>query len=264
MRETEGTVKHLVSIALGGFVLAAALAHAQPGDQAIAVFVTAAPVVDVRKVDKETETRLTTAIKDAKTKRADLEKSLKAQHGKKREDWPQEAQDTYAEAEEAVVVAEADYAYRKVKVAGLTDSAEDIRKSIAGAGLTGQKDGIRLVPTANDAQLIIEVNGRRSASSGAMGGLMAMRDDTFYISFLVKAGPKLAAERFANVPRSYRYRRRTQVVYRLANPSPEAPWWRFEAYGTLKWGSAANAASALVEDFVEKNYGAMMTPPASQ
>jgi hypothetical protein len=48
----------------------------------MAVFVTAAPVVDVKKVDKETETRLAAAIKDAKTKRADLEKSLKAQHGK--------------------------------------------------------------------------------------------------------------------------------------------------------------------------------------
>ena len=257
-------MKHLASIAIGGFVLAAGLAHAQPGDKAMAVFVTAAPVVDVKKVDKETETRLAAAIKDAKTKRADLEKSLKAQHGKKREDWPQEAQDAYAEADEAVVLAEAEYAYRKVKVEGLTDSAEDIRKSIAGTGLTGQKNGIRLVPTADDAQLIVEVNGRRSASSGNTGGLMAIRDDTFYISFLVKAGPKLPASRFATVPRSYRYRRHTQVVYRLANPSPDAPWWRFEAYGTMKWGSAANGASALVEDFIQKNYDAMMAPAASQ
>ena len=257
-------MKHLVSIAIVGFVLAAGLAHAQPGDKAMAVFVTAAPVVDVKKVDKETETRLTAAIKDAKTKRADLEKSLKAQHGKKREAWPQEAQDAYAEADEAVVLAEADYAYRKVKAEGLTDSAEDIRKSIAGTGLTGEKNGIRLVSAADDAQLIVEVNGRRSASSGNMGGLMAIRDDTFYISFLVKAGPKLPADRFATVPRSYRYRRHTQVVYRLANPSPDAPWWRFEAYGTMKWGSAANGASALVEDFIQKNYDAMMAPAASQ
>ena len=97
-----------------------------------------------------------------------------------------------------------------------------------------------------------------------MGGLMALRDDTFYISFLVKAGPKLPADRFANVPSSYRYRRRTQIVYRLANPSPDAPWWRFEAYGTMKWGSAANGASALVEDFIEKNYDAMMASAASK
>ena len=84
-------MKYLVSIAIGGFVLAAGHAHAQPGDKAMAVFVTAAPVADVKKVDKETENRLAAAIKDAKTKRADLEKSLKAQHGKKREAWPQDA-----------------------------------------------------------------------------------------------------------------------------------------------------------------------------
>src|SRR6185436_10114147 len=105
--------------------------------------------------------------------------------------------------------------------------ADDIRKSIAGEGMTGEKNGIRVVSSADDAQLIVEVNGRRSAASGNTGGLLALRDDTFYISFFVKAGPKLPADRFANVPKAYRYRRHTQVVYRLANPSPDAPWWRF-------------------------------------
>jgi hypothetical protein len=32
----------------------------------------------------------------------------------------------------------------------------------------------------------------------------------------------------------------------------------------MKWGSAANGASKLVEDFIEKNYDAMMAPAASQ
>jgi hypothetical protein len=260
----EGTVKRLVSIAIGGMVLVTGLAHAQPGDKAMAVFVTAAPLVDVKKVDKETETRLQAAIKDARTKRADLEKSLKAQHGKKREAWPQDAQDAYADADEAVVLAEADYAYRKVKVEGLADSAEDIRKAILGEGLSGEKNQIRVVSSADEAQLIVEVNGRRSSSSGATGGLMALRDDQFYISFLVKAGPKLPAERFASVPRTYRLRGMGATVYRLGVPKPDAPWWRFEAYGTMKWGSAANGASKLVEDFIQKNYDVMMAPAATQ
>lgn len=257
-------MKRLASIAIGGMVLVAGAAHAQPGDKAMAVFVTAAPLVDVKKVDKETETRLVAAIKDAKTKRADLEKSLKAQHGKKREAWPQDAQDTYADAEEAVVLAEADYAYRKVKVEGLTDSVEDIRKAIAGEGLSGEKNQIRVVNTADEAQLIVEINGRRSSSSGATGGLMALRDDQFYISFLVKAGPKLPAGRFANVPRTYRLRGMGATVYRLGVPKSDALWWRFEAYGTMKWGSAANGASKLVEDFIQKNYDAMMAPATTQ
>jgi len=53
-------------------------------------------------------------------------------------------------------------------------------------------------------------------------------------------------------------------VYRLGVPKPDAPWWRFEAYGTMKWGSAANGASKLVEDFIGKNYAAMTAPAASQ
>ena len=93
---------------------------------------------------------------------------------------------------------------------------------------------------------------------------MSLRDDQFYISFLVKAGPKLQAERFANVPRTYRLRGFGATVYRLGVPKSDAPWWRFEAYGTMKWGSAANGASKLVEDFIEKNYDAMMARKASQ
>ena len=257
-------MKQLVSIAIGGIILLAGAAHAQPGNKAMAVFVTAAPLADVKKVDKETETRLQAAIKDAKTKRADLEKTLKAQHGKKREAWPQDAQDAYADADEAVVLAEADYAYRKVKAEGLADSAEDIRKAIAGEGLSGEKNQMRVVSSADEAHLIVEVNGRRSSSSGATGGLMALRDDQFYISFLVKAGPKLPAERFASVPRTYRLRGMGATVYRLGVPKPDAPWWRFEAYGTMKWGSAANGASKLVEDFIQKNYDVMIAPAASQ
>ena len=59
--------------------------------------------------------------------------------------------------------------------------------------MSGEKNNIRLVSSAEEAQLIVEVNGRRSSSSGATGGLLAVRDDQFYISFLMKAGPKLRA-----------------------------------------------------------------------
>ena len=217
-----------------------------------------------RSAARRAETRLLGAIKEAETKRKDLEKSLKAQHGKKRDAWPQDAQDAMFDADETVALAQADYAYRKVKSEGLADSAEDIRKAILGEGLSGEKNQIRVVSSADEAQLIVEVNGRRSSSSGATGGLMALRDDQFYISFLLKAGPKLQAERFANVPRTYRLRGFGATVYRLGVPKPDALWWRFEAYGTMKWGSAANGASKLVEDFIGKNYAAMMTPAANQ
>ena len=46
---------------------------AQKTDKAMTVFVTATEVVDVTKVDKETQKRLEAAIKDAEKKRKDLD-----------------------------------------------------------------------------------------------------------------------------------------------------------------------------------------------
>ena len=48
----------LVSLVLGAVLVSAGVSHGQPGAKAMTVFVTAAPVTDVTKVDKETETRL--------------------------------------------------------------------------------------------------------------------------------------------------------------------------------------------------------------
>jgi hypothetical protein len=226
-------------------------------EKTMAVFVTAAEVTDVVKIDKETEKQLLAAMKTTREARKALEKALKAQHGKKQEAWPPEARDRFEAAEEAVALAEADYAYRKVKQEGLVDTAEDIRKSIVGDGVAGKKEWMRLVTSPGDAEVIVEVNGRRSGSSGSQPGLMVLRDDQFWISVLVKPGPKLSAERFAAVPRTYRFRRAGYQAWRLAVPRPESPAWRFEAFGMQRWGAAANVASVLVEDFIGKNYEAL-------
>jgi hypothetical protein len=253
----------VMSAVLGGFILLAG-PRAEASDKTMTVLVTAAEVQDVVKIDKTTEKRLQAAIKEARQKRKDLETALKAQHGKKRETWPPEAQDAYDEAEEAEALANADYAYRKVKQEGLADTAEDIRKSIVGDGMAGKKEHVTLVTNRDDAQVIVEVNGRRSGYSGTQGGLLAVRDDQYWISVLVKPGPKLTAERFAAVPRTYRFRRLGYQAWRLALPRPESPEWRFEAFGQMRWGGAANVASVLIEDFIGKNYDAMLTPIAAK
>ena len=244
-------------VALGGALLLVATARPHAAETSMAVFVTAAHVEDVTKLDKATEQALMLAVKNASTARKALEKSLKAQHGKKREEWPEAARDQLDEAEETEAIANADWAYRKVKQEGLTDTAEDIRKSIVGDGTAGRKEHITLVDSAAEAQLIVEVNGRRSSYSGATGGLMVLRDDQFFISVLVKPGPKLSADAFAAVPRTYRLRRVGYQAFRLAVPRPDSPYWRFEPYGMMRWGAAANVASILVEDFIGKNYDAM-------
>jgi hypothetical protein len=254
----------MLSVIVSGALLVPTAARAQAGDRTMTVFVAAAAVADVGKIDKATETRLLDAVKAARQARKDLEKALKAQHGKKRETWPPEVEDRMYDAEEAEALAAADWAYRKVKQEGLSDTAEDIRKSIVGDGMAGRKDHITLVTSAAEAQLIVEVSGRRSGSSGAQPGLMALRDDLFWISFVVKPGPKLPVERFAAVPRTYRLRRVGYQAWRLAIPRPDHPEWRFEAHGVQRWGSAANVASVLVEDFIGKNYDAMSSPVAAR
>jgi hypothetical protein len=253
----------ILSAILGGIALIPAPAGARAAEKTMSVFVTAAEVTDVSKIDKATETRLLDAIKAARQKRQDLEKALKATHGKKRESWPQEIQDQMDDAEEAEALAQADWAYRKVKSEGLSDTAEDIRKSIIGDGMAGKKDHITLVTSPAEAELIVEVNGRRSGSSGAQGGLLALRDDLFWISFFVKPGPKLPVPRFAAVPRTYRLRRMGYQAWRLAIPRPDSPDWRFEAHGIQRWGNAANVASVLLEDFIDKNYDAMQAAAAA-
>jgi hypothetical protein len=242
---------------LGGFALLSIGVSGQPAAKAMTVMVVAAEVTDVAQVDKDTEKQLVAAIKDAEKARKDLDKALKAQYGNKRDQWPEEAQNRYYDAEEAEALANADWAYRKVRQMGLSDSAEDIRKSLVGDGMAGRKDNVTLVTSRDEAQLIVEVNGRRSANRGTSGGLLALRDDSYWISFLVKAGPQLTPEKFAAVPPTYRFKRFGHTVWRLAMPRTDSPQWRFEAFGNQRWGNAANEASLLVEDFIAKNYDAM-------
>ena len=80
----------------------------------------------------------------------------------------------------------------------------------------------------------------------------------FWISFLVKPGPKLSDDRFDAVPRGYRFANFRYRVVRLSVPRPDSRHWRFEAYNTQRWSMAANAVSILIEDFIAKNYDAMM------
>jgi hypothetical protein len=145
-----------------------------------------------------------------------------------------------------------------VKQEGLTDSVEDIRQALTGRGLAGKKENVRLVETAADAQLVVEVVGRRSGSGGQAGGLLALRDDRFWVLLAVKAGPKLSPERFRAVPLTYRFGHALSTGYRVARPRPDAPDWRFEAYGDLRWSNAAHVASLIIEEFIEKHYDLMM------
>ena len=129
-----------------------------------------------------------------------------------------------------------------------------------GRGTAGHKDHTTLVGSAADADLIVEVLARRAEKTLPTD----LKPEWCYVFFSLGPGGKLDAERFAKVPPSYRIRKGFGWgIYKIAGPSPQAPYFRFETNNLMTsgaWGSfgchgsAANAASAAVDKFVEDNH----------
>jgi hypothetical protein len=250
---TEDAVRARVGAFMPGLLVAGSLsALAQPA-RPVSVFVTVAEVADQGKVTEADRERHSAAISAAQTARKDLDKALKAQFGNKRDKWPADAQQQYLEAEDAVLRANAEWMYRSGRSERLGDSAEDIKNSIQGKGTAGRKENLTVVPTLDQAELVVEVNGRRSDKTSDPDEF----DNEYWVSVLLKAGPKMTAEQFAGVPRSYRLMRAGYPVTRLATPTDATPFWRFEGYGLMRWSAAANAISVLIEDFVNKNHATL-------
>jgi hypothetical protein len=246
---------HVRNLVVAAVVVSAMVgARLQAADAALKVAVTAATPEARRDVDPTLKKELEAKMEATSRARKDLEKQLKSQYGKKEEAWPKDKQDAYFEAQEAEALAEADYEYRRVNPEALADTAQDIRNSLSGKGaFQTRKDNVILVESPTEADIVVEVVARRSAKTLPT----QLRADLYYISFLIKPGGKMAADRFAAVSRDYRFRRFGQSAWRLQAPRPDAPVWRFDALGQQRWSNAAGTAALLVNDFIEKNYGAL-------
>ena len=82
--------------------------------------------------------------------------------------------------------------------------------------------------------------------------------------FSIQPGGQLDPAHFARIPHNYRIRKGFGWgIYKIAAPGPDAPGFRFESNNRMTsgaWGSfgcygtAANAAAAAVDKFVEDNY----------
>ncbi len=225
------------------------------------VFVTAAKVQERKDVDEATKNELK-AKKDAAQKaRKAKEDELKAKHGKKKEAWPAEVQDEYFEVAEAAALAEADYEYRKIELKGIDDSVKDVVESIQGKGMAGRKERLVLAPSVQDADLVVEVQARRSGKTLPT----QFKADRCYLLFTIGAGAHLDAARFDRVPPNWRPGKFGHAVWRLATPKAERPVFVLESYngGGSEFGchgEAANAASVAIDKFVEDN-GALLTAP---
>lgn len=195
------------------------------------------------------------ALRAASGARQELEKALKAQYGGKRQQWPPEAEAKMQDAEDAIAREEVDYKYRvhdgTERTPHLEDGVQDIRESLVGKGMASNKPHVTLVDSPADAQLVVEVDGRRTSDSGI--------DRKFHVRVRIRRGPKLTEQQFAAVPRTYRFYSGYTAV-RLGAP-PATPYWYFESAGPLRQAAAADAVAHLIDNFIEKNWFAMVRLP---
>lgn len=230
-------------------VLLAAPVGAGDPPKTLKVFVAAAVVEARKEVDKETKEQLKAKAEAAKKARKDLEKEIKEQHGKDREKWPPEKEEALLTAEDAAAVAAADYEYIKVDPKALDDSTKNVRDSIEGKGVVGKRDHIVQVQSAEAADLVVTIVGRRSEKTLPT----QLRADQYYVCFTIAPGGRMDRERFLKVPRNWRFRKFGYAAWRLQSPTPEVPLWKFEAYGEQRWANAAHNTSAMIDKFVEDN-----------
>ena len=198
------------------------------------------------------------AIRAAQENRRDLDKALKAQHGSKRERWPENALRQLQEADDRIALAISDWTYRDLKrdpkrPASPADSVDDIKESMIGKGLATKREHIVVVPTAEEAQLIVEVEGRYRS-----GTILDPTNNEFWVRFGIRRGPKLSEKQFAAVPYLYQFRNGSFPTVRLGAPGPASPFWRFDLAGLVTFSAAGLGVASLVEDFIAKHYDVMI------
>jgi hypothetical protein len=212
-------------------------------------------------VDDVTKNALKAKRDETSKARKALEKELKEKLGKKREAWPPDKDDELYRLEEAAALANADLEYAKVDPKAISDAVKDLTRACEGKGMqAGKKDHIAIAGSAADADLVVEVVGRRSQTEpGAVSPVHC------WVLFTIGPGGKTDPVRFAEVPVTYRPRNsfmQAAAAWKIAGPSPEKPVFTFEGYnGGLNWvgchGSAANSASGAIDRFIEDNFGTL-------
>jgi hypothetical protein len=235
-----------------GFLLVAVPLAAD--DAPLTVFVTSAQVEERKRVDDATKKDLKAKRDAAREARKTLEKQIKDQHGKQRDLWPPEKEEEFSAAEQAEAVARVDYEYIKVEPNKLKDSVKDIAESFQGKGMAGKKD-VALVASADEAKIVVEVQGRRSEKTLPT----QIKPDWCFVLFTIGPGGKTDPARFLKLPTDWKFKKFALRAWQVATPKPEAPVFLYESQNTSQefgcFGSAANTASVLTEKFIENYRG---------
>jgi hypothetical protein len=241
--------------ALAAAVAAGVCAPAADAQQALNVFVTQSR--EVRKVrgeeKKALERELRPKINAAREAKKLTEKDLKEKHGKKKDEWPEAARDEYQRVEDEYAAAVAALEYVSVDPRETEDSAQDIRESLAGKGLAAVKKAVNIVSDVEQADLVVEVVGRRGEKTLPT----QLRNDMYFVAVKISPGPGLDKRRMAQVPRKWTGSRFGGWVSKIHTATEEEPWITLEAYGEQRWSNAGNNAAGAVNKFIEDNYAVL-------
>jgi hypothetical protein len=240
-------------------LLAAPMAAAgQTAATSMKVFVTAGRLLDFGEVTDAERQEYDGAIRAAQVARRDLDKALKAQHGSKRDRWPVEAMRQLQEADDRMTLATSNWTYRSLRrrdpkrPLSVDDSVDDIKESMMGKGLASTRSHIVVVSSQAEAELVIEIEGRRLTGSWS--------DPTSserMIRVAIARGAALSEAQFAAVPFLFQGRSPGYKTTRISGPSAALPQWRFEVTGALAFSAAAKGVAGLVDDFIATHYDAM-------
>jgi hypothetical protein len=177
------------------------------------------------------------AIKGTRTEMFDVAARLRKQHGDKTSDWAPEVWKVFNQAEDAnsQAIARRDYQPSETRL-GLSDSVEDF---LRGAG--GNK-GMTVVPGADQANLVVQIVGRRRAPA------RDVTDNRYFIRFRVAPGAKMTTDRFLEL--AYGYKWNNLWARQLAHATEASPYVELEAGSPASYKNCAGTVRAIVEGFI--------------
>jgi hypothetical protein len=243
---------HLTYLALA---LAASTSAGTADAQPIRVFVSPVEAPAPPTPTEADRQAASAAWQAADQARKALEKTLKEQHGNKRDKWPAEAQASLADAEEARDRANADWMYRSQAEPIFKEWTAIIDRALTASGRTGPKEHITRASTRDEAHLIVSLVGVRNPKTAVN------RPADRCLMFILDRGPQVSVEQFARIPRAYRPR--TFQAKRLEGPSESSQTWRFESCVVDPYFRAQEALANIVDDFAGA-HRAVLTGSAGQ
>lgn len=237
------------TLALGALVLAASPALAKDPPQPpprgpVSIFVRAR-ADETRPPDTEMDARKDRA-NALRKKFEQVEKDLKKLHGKDRRKWPADAKATYYAARDEGGLAWSANWYVARPATEKADTVADLQEKLA---KERKVSWTSLAPSAEEADLVVEIVGRRGTAKFVSGGK--------WMAFDVLPG-KVTAATLVQLPRESEAELETQT-WILHWPTVAEPFARYDVVHNERWTDVAGEARDTIEELVKENY-ALLKP----